>query len=240
MIFGRFLELALATTDIAGAVAFYERLGFSQLITGDAWAHRYGVLSDGRMHLALHEERRPSPALCFVRPGLAGARAALEAQGLAPELVHLGEESLHELRVRDPGGHAVTLLEARTYSPGAPGASGESLLGYCSHLSLPQSDAAAAREFWERGGFVALPELEVPYPHLPLTSDGIDLAFHQPALSRDPLLVFECIELAPRLGRLAERGIAVRPDVPRGLDRQRSALIDGPDGLQLLLLAAEP
>ena len=59
--FGRFLELGIATTDIAGSVLFYERLGFSQLITGDAWSHRYGVLSDGRLHLGFHERSMPSP-----------------------------------------------------------------------------------------------------------------------------------------------------------------------------------
>ena len=60
--FGRFLELGIATQDIATSVQFYERLGFSQLITGDAWSHRYGVLGDGRVHLGLHERAMPSPA----------------------------------------------------------------------------------------------------------------------------------------------------------------------------------
>jgi len=49
MIFGRFLEFSIATRDIRASVQFYEELGFRQLLTGDIWQHRYGVLTDGRL-----------------------------------------------------------------------------------------------------------------------------------------------------------------------------------------------
>lgn len=234
--FGRFLEVAISTRDIAAAVAFYEQLGFAQLITGDALPHRYGVLSDGRLSLGLHERERPSPSLCFVLPGLARARPVFELAGFEPELAELGEDALHELHLRDPDGHSVTLLEARTYSPPAAGTAADSQLGYFCHLSLPETDFRAARSFWERGGFVALPEVGEPYPHLPLTSDGINLAFHQRRLSAQPLLVFECPQLAARVLRLREQGVVLQPDPPRGMNRARSALIEAPEGTLLLLV----
>jgi hypothetical protein len=237
LMFGRFLELGIATPDIAGSVQFYERLGFSQLITGDAWSHRYGVLSDGRLHLGLHERPMPSPALTFVLPQLASSQSRLRAANFEPELAALGEDSLHQLRLRDPAGHAVTLLEARTYSPAA-GAQPQSLCGYFSHLSLPQGDYQAACEFWERAGFVALPEEDEPYPHLPLTSDQLDLGFHQPRTFDAPLLVFECADLAGTMGRLRALELPLATQLPRGLDRKRSALIEAPDGSALLLLQA--
>jgi catechol 2,3-dioxygenase-like lactoylglutathione lyase family enzyme len=236
--FGRFLELGIATPDIAGSVQFYERLGFSQLITGDAWSHRYGVLSDGRMHLGLHERAMPSPALTFVLPQLAGSQPRLRAANFEPELAALGDDSLHQLRLRDPAGHAVTLLEARTYSPAAAGAQAQSLCGYFSHLSLPQSDYQAAREFWERAGFVALPEETEPFAHLPLTSDHLDLGFHQRRTFDAPLLVFECADLSGNIARLRELELPLSAQLPRGLDRKRGALIEAPDGTALLLLQA--
>jgi catechol 2,3-dioxygenase-like lactoylglutathione lyase family enzyme len=236
--FGRFLELSIATRDIAASVAFYEQLGFVQAITGDALRHRYGVLSDGRLSLGLHEQERPSPALCFVLPGLAGELAGFELAGFEPERAQFGEESLHELRLRDPEGHAVTLLEARTFSPAAPGAATESQLGYFSHLSLPETDFEAARRFWERGGFVALPALDAPYPHVPLTRDGIDLAFHAPALFPHPMLVFESPDPQAGVARLRAPGVVSKDGVPRGLARARGALIEAPDGVRLLLVAA--
>jgi catechol 2,3-dioxygenase-like lactoylglutathione lyase family enzyme len=236
--FGRFLELGIATPDIAGSVQFYERLGFSQLITGDAWPHRYGVLSDGRIHLGLHERPMPSPALTFVLPQLASSRQRLRAAKFEPELAALSDDSLHQLRLRDPAGHAVTLLEARTYSPAAAGAQVQSRCGYFSHLSLPQSDFEAAREFWERGGFVALAEEDEPFPHLPLTSDHLDLGFHQRRSFDAPLLVFECADVAASIARLRELGVAPSPQPARGLDRERSAVIEAPEGTALLLVQA--
>jgi catechol 2,3-dioxygenase-like lactoylglutathione lyase family enzyme len=236
--FGRFLELGIATSDIAGSVQFYERLGFPQLITGDAWPHRYGVLSDGRVHLGLHERAMPSPALTFVLPQLASAQQRLRAAKFEPELAALGEDSLHQLHLRDPAGHAVTLLEARTYSPAPAGAHSQSLCGYFSHLSLPQDDYEAAREFWERAGFVALPEEQEPFPHLPLTSDHLDLGFHRRGVFDAPLLVFECADVTKTIARLRALEVPLSAQLPRGLDRRRSALIEAPEGSALLLLQA--
>ena len=238
---GRFLELGIATGGvatggIAESVQFYERLGFSQLITGDAWSHRYGVLSDGRLHLGLHERLMSSPALTFVLPQLARAQLRLRTAGFDLLQLALGEDSMHQMQLCDPGGNAVTLLEARTYSPAAPGSDRQSLCGYFSQLSLPQADWQAAREFWERAGFVALGEEQLPYPHLPLTSDYLDLAFHAPRLFDAPLLVFECADVSAHIARLRERGIALATQLPRGLDHKHSALVRAPEGTALLLL----
>jgi catechol 2,3-dioxygenase-like lactoylglutathione lyase family enzyme len=236
--FGRFLELAIATRDIVASVQFYERLGFVSLTTNDAWSHRYGVLSDGRIHLGLHEQTIPPLSVSFVLPELVQARPRLVAAQFEPELARLGEEELHQLRLRDPGGQAVTLLEARTYSPAPPVASAESLCGYFLHLSLPQADFAPARTFWERGGFVALPELDQPYPHLPLTSDRLDLAFHRRRLSDAPLLVFECDDLARQRMQLAARGIAISQERPRGFEAGQCTLLEAPEGTLLLALGS--
>lgn len=236
--FGRFLELSIVTEDIAASVTFYEKLGFRQLITNDAWSHRYGVLSDGRIHIGLHERSMPSPAATFVRPGLADARAQLLAARFEPQFERLGEAQLHELRLRDPGGHAITLLEARTYSPGIAADAGESLCGYFLHLSLPQGDLSPAREFWERGGFVALGEVDEPYPHVPLTSDALNLGFHERRMAPVPLLVFECADPERQRSELATRGLSPCLSPPRGLDPTRGVLVEAPEGTLLWSLRA--
>jgi catechol 2,3-dioxygenase-like lactoylglutathione lyase family enzyme len=236
--FGRFLELAIATADIAASVQFYERLGFAQVPANDAWSHRYGVLTDGRIHIGLHEREMPSPSLCFVLPELAQARARLTAAQFEPEFARLGEVELHQLRLRDPAGFAILLLEARTYSPAAPPPRGESICGYFSHLSMPESDFGRARQFWERAGFVALEEVDEPYPHMPLTSDRLDLAFHTPRLFDAPLLGFECGDGTQQRARLDAAGIALSQQLPRGADRLRGGLIEAPEGTLLWMIGA--
>jgi hypothetical protein len=236
--FGRFLELGIATPGIAESVQFYERLGFSQLITGDAWSHRYGVLSDGRLQLGLHERAMPSPALTFVLPQLASSQQRLRAANFELQHAALCDDSLHQLQLRDPGGHAVTLLEARTYSPAAPCSRTRSVCGYFSHLSLPQPDEDAARKFWERAGFVALAQEQEPFAHLPLTSDHLDLGFHPPRTFDAALLVFQCDDVTQNIARLRELGLALSAQLPRGLDPKRGALLYAPEGTALLLVQA--
>ena len=135
-------------------------------------------------------------------------------------------------------GTRCTLLEARTYSPAAAGTAAQSLCGYFSHLSLPQDDYQAAREFWERAGFVALPAEDQPFPYLPLTSDHLDLGFHPRGTFDGPLLVFECAEFSGSIARLREFGLPLAAQLPRGLDSKRGALIQAPDGTALLMLRA--
>jgi hypothetical protein len=234
-VFGRFLEIGLATHDIAESVLYYERLGFSQLLTSDAWPHRYGVLSDGRLFTGLHEREMTSPAVTFVLPDLARSLPRLADQHIEPELTLFGEDHLHQVLLRDPGGLGVTLLEARTYSPAPQGSTPQSLCGYFSHLSLPESDFDAAREFWECAGFVALGEEDLPFPHLPLTSDHLDLAFHSRRSFDGPLLIFECADVGSAMSRLRERNVPISKELPRGLDRHSHCLLETPEGTALLI-----
>ena len=181
--------------------------------------------------------RCPRRRYCFVLPELVQARARLSAAQFEPESARLGEEELHQLRLRDPAGVAILLLEARTYSPAAP-PHAESICGYFSQLSVPERDFDGAREFWERAGFVALEEVDEPYPHMPLTSDRLDLAFHNPRLFDAPLLVFECGDWTQQRARLDAAGIALSQQLPRGQDRLRGGLIEAPEGTLLWMIGA--
>lgn len=258
---GQFLELAIPTRDIAASVDFYERLGFTQRLTGDGWPHPYGVLGDGRIHLGLHQQRADqrerreriskgpygaaelleAPTPCFAHPGLQRHAEQLRQLGLEPTQLRLGEESLHHLWLRDPGGHALLLQEARTFSPAEEAGPAQarppaSLCGYFRQLSLPEPDFDAALTFWERAGFVGLPEEQEPYRHQPLVSDQLDLAFHAPRTSDATLLVFEVSDIEGTRERLRTRDILPLARVPRALQRPGSALLEAPEGTLLMLV----
>ncbi len=187
---GRFHEIGIETADIRESVEFYERLGFTHATTGDIWPHPYGVLTDGRVFIGLHRRQASSPTVTFVREGIAHHAAALEARGIELELLHAGEERFNQIAFRDPSGQRIAVIEARTYSPVTRAATATSLCGYFSEFSMPAIDFEVAKAFWEPLGFVATDEVEVPYPHLPLTSDHIDIAFHRPRTLGIPMLVF--------------------------------------------------
>ncbi len=234
---GTFHEISIVVPDVRAAVEFYESLGFAHASTTDAFTHPYGVLTDGRLYIGLHQRATPSPTLTFVRPNIAASITSFAAAGIDLTSCHTGEEEFNEVAFADPFGHAVAVLEARTYSPVARAASRSSLCGDFAEVSLPAGDFAAAQAFWEPLGFVAAEEAQVPHPHLSLTSDYLDLAFHAPNVCTRPMLVFRDAQLHARIARLEALGISVRPAAG---GPAAGMLLHSPDGTPLLLLEETP
>ena len=215
---------------------FYERLGFTQAQTGDTWLHPYGVLTDGRVYVGLHQGRLNSPALTFVRPGVAGHVAALEDLGAELSTVNVSGEVFNELAFRDPGGQPVRLLEARTYSPADRSARETSRCGVFAGVSLPAANVEQVSRFWQALGWAAAQEEALPYPHLPLRSGDLDIALHGPRFFAEPLLVFRDAAMAERIASLRANDVGPLHPPPRGLDAKANAVLIAPEGTALLLL----
>jgi catechol 2,3-dioxygenase-like lactoylglutathione lyase family enzyme len=238
-VLGHFHEISLETPDIRASVEFYEQLGFSQATTTDTWSHPYGVLTDGRIFLGLHQRRFPSPTVTFVHPGVAGLVPELETRDIALTVCHIEPEVFNEIGFRDPFGQTIRVLEARTYSPVDRRPAEMSLCGYFDELSMPVANLQTAKDFWEPLGFVATEESDVPYVHLPLTSDYLNIAFHRPRTLDRPMLVFSDADMPARIARLRELGVTLSEELPRGLDVNSNALLESPEGTPLLLLQGE-
>ena len=232
---GRFHEISVATEDIRASIDFYERLGFWQAPTGDAWPHPYGVVTDGRLVLGLHETPGFA-AITFIHEDVPKIAATLDDTGVQLALRQTGPEVFNRIEFADPAGQRVRMVAARTFSP-ADGAHERGLAcGHFAHYSLPERDLAVAAAFWEPLGFVAMPEVEDPYPHQSLTSDGIDLALHSPRLLPAPALIFCEEDMADRITHLRRAGIASETDLPRGFAPGANAMFAAPEGTLLLLL----
>jgi catechol 2,3-dioxygenase-like lactoylglutathione lyase family enzyme len=234
---GTFHEVSIAVTDVRACIEFYELLGFTHATATDAFAHPYGVLTDGRLVIGLHERAGPSPVLTFVRPDIARCLPAFADAAIELTVNRTGDEVFNEVGFLDPGGHSVAVLEARTYSPAARSATEVSQCGDFAEVSFPATDFERARQFWEPLGFVAAEEATVPYHHLPLTSDYLDIAFHEPRFCPRPMLVFREPAMAERIGRLRGQGLSLTDALPRGA--VAAAFLDSPDGTRLLLVAGE-
>lgn len=236
---GRFHEISVETTDIRASVEFYERLGFAQATTTDAWSHPYGVLTDGRLFIGLHQRRFPSPTATFVRAGIADHLSEFANRGIELTVCRTGADVFNEISFRDPFGQPLAVLEARTYSPASRLPTDVSLCGYFDELSMPTTDFEAAKAFWEPLGFVATDESDTPYVHLPLTSDYLNIAFHRPRTLDRPMLVFSDPDMPERISRLRELGVVLSAELPRGLHTSENALLESPEGTPLLLLRSE-
>ena len=235
---GKFHEISLQTADIAASVAFYERLGFSQCGTTDTWPHPYGVMTDGRLYVGLHQFKFPSPTVTYVQPDVAQHVHGIEKLGVEIAWKRVGEDAFNEFGFLDPSGQAVRVQEAPTHfsSDGDRGES--SLCGDFAEYSVPSPEFEPMREFWEKLGFVALTETDVPYVRMSMTSDYLDLAVHRARTLDQPMLVFAAADMGERIDRLRSADIAMSDDLPRGLDPRHSALLHAPEGTALLLISA--
>jgi catechol 2,3-dioxygenase-like lactoylglutathione lyase family enzyme len=236
---GQFHEISITTADIRASVEFYERLGFSHCRTGDTWPHPYGVVTDGRICLGLHQYRFPSPSITCVRADIARHAASFTALGITLAFAKTGEDCFNEIGFRDPSGQMITVLEARTYFPSERSPGQTSRCGYFVEFSMPATDFDTTGAFWEQLGFVAHEIEEAPYLRRPITGDGLSLALHRPRTLDRPMLVFSDPAMAARIAALAADGIAPSGELPPGLDPARNALLLAPEGTPLLLLSGE-
>lgn len=222
---GRFLELSVWSRDITASVAFWEGLGFEHGLVGDAWQHRYAVLSDGRLVLGLHEYEFDSPALTWVHPGLAETLPDFTALGIRFDFAKTGLDEFNEAGFRDPAGQVVALLEARTWSPAFERVRPGTLLGHFREYRYAARDPAATVAFWERLGLVADTGEDGPRA----VASGMTIAPRTDAAG--PELVFEHADLQAAADALAAQGYATAP----GGAGER--LLRAPDGLAVRMVA---
>ena len=233
---GRFHEISIETADIADSVAFYERLGFVQCGTTDTWPHPYGVLTDGKLFLGLHQFKFPSPIVTYVHAGVAHHSHVIEKHGIELAWKVVGDEAFNEIGFLDPSGQAVRVQVAATHFAGEKDPGDSSLCGDFAEFSLPSADFQPMQEFWEPLGFVAMGETEAPYLRMSMTSDHLNLAVHRPRTLEVPMLVFATADMGERIERLRTQGCDFSDDLPRGLDPRHNALLRAPEGTALLLI----
>ncbi|MEA5444946.1 hypothetical protein VCB98_03835 [Gammaproteobacteria bacterium AB-CW1] len=220
---GRLLELSLDCEAVLDSLHFWQGLGFESIPVGDVWPHRYGVMSDGRLCLGLHDYRFPSPSLTFVTPDLPEQVRQLEQSGIDFAFIKLGPNQFNEAGFFDPSGQTVCLLEARTFSPPPFRQESFSLPGHFRALRRRTRDPEKAAIFWEDLGLIPSPDAE---GITEVCAEGFNLQFSRsgPEVS----LVFETPELEARLAKLEYDGHPLRR-------MGQEAEIQAPDGLNLRL-----
>lgn len=236
---GRFHEISVYAPDPAESLAFYERLGFGQVTTGDAFPYPYAAVGDGRLAIGLHGRELPqSPLIAFVLPDLRDELVTLQRRGIEILERRLGDDVFNEARL-EAAGQSVRLLEARTHSPPQFGPGETSRLGWFEEFALPVADLKRAEAAWERLGFVPAEEGDDPYPHIGLTSDTLNVALLRTGSLPAPALVFTDADMPARIAKLAEAGFEFARRPPGQLDASRHALLVAPEGTQLLLSTVE-
>lgn len=190
----RFLEISVAAPDLLESLHFYRTLGFTELLTTDAWQHGYAVVSDGTVAIGLHDKAFSREYATLVLSDL--QRTALQL-GDSPHLeeMRVDQDTFNALRLSDDDTHGLMLVEARTFSPHSDVTPG-SLFGQLIEYTLPVRDALRSAQFWAPWAQQSLGLLEQPRMHMRLGLCGLPLGLSELASGRRPMLSYRTDDLA--------------------------------------------
>lgn len=203
---GRFLEFSVHTPDILDSLHFYKSLGFTELETNDIYSHRYAVVSDGELNIGLHDKEFDSPAISFVQRDLAQHARSMSDHGYDFNFLQLDEDAFNKLGFRDRDGHAVVMVEARTFH-GSEDANNDSQCGRWFELTLPVRDTVRAASFWAPVAPTLLEMREEPTIHLRFDATGVALGLSESIALDAPSLCFRCPDRHGLMGILEQRGM---------------------------------
>lgn len=186
---GRFLELAVEAPNILESLHFYKTLGFTELESNDVLTHKYAVVSDGELNIGLHSKAFASPALTFVQQDLAKHARSMTDSGYDFDFLKLDEDVFNELGFSDRDGHAVTMVEARTFHM-SEDAENDSACGSWFELTLPVRDTVRAAQFWAPIAPTLLEMREDPTMHMRFDATGVALGLSESIALKGPSLCF--------------------------------------------------
>ena len=186
---GRFLEFSVEAPNILESLHFYRTLGFTELESNDVLSHKYAVVSDGELNIGLHSKKFKSPALTFVQQDLAKHARSMTDSGYDFDFLRLDEDVFNELGFCDRDGHAVTMVEARTFHM-SEDAENDSACGSWFELTLPARDTVRAAQFWAPIAPTLLQMREEPTMHMRFDATGVALGLSESIALEGPSLCF--------------------------------------------------
>lgn len=202
---GTFLEFGVRTDDILQSLSFYKSLGFTELESSDVFAHKYAVVSDGELHIGLHDTEFDSPAVTFVQPDLATHARSMTDHGFDFTHMRLDEDVFNELAFKDRDGHTITMVEARTFNM-SEDAEQDSLCGSWFELTLPVRDTVRAAAFWAPIAPAMLNMREEPTMHMRFDATGVALGLSESIALEAPSLCFRCPDRQALMTMLEQHG----------------------------------
>jgi catechol 2,3-dioxygenase-like lactoylglutathione lyase family enzyme len=257
---GEFVEISLSVTDLATSLSFYERLGLKKVGGGDL-PYPWAIVSDGSLHLGLHQSVFPSPTLSYfsvLRRDPLRTGTSLRINILREFGITMGQAQ--QLGVRfgfgengqaiavdfnTPEGQRVFLADMLMHQESVTDRFSIPIRDFLStcetfgELSLKTEDVEAAAAYWEQLGFQRLAGNNTPYPWALLSDGLIRLGLYQAVRFTRPAISYFRSNMQERLEQLEQQGLQFVSTRKDAQGRSIGALIHSPDGQPILLFTGE-
>lgn len=235
---GTSLEVSLSVKSLPEALEFFNRLGFRKFNDPYDDPHPWIILSDGVIHLGLHQETLPSPSLVYFSDRFAECAAHLEQLGIP--LVHRMESDGRVLALgfEDPNGQAVGVVDLMGQEIPAPVGPTELPIGKFGEYSIPTADLSRSVAFWKQFGFDGQ-TYDQPYPWGILSDGLITIRLHQTDQFHQKTLSYFAKDMPERIRALREEGIVPTWEGKNEQGVVVNAQIKSPDGQPLYLFEGE-
>jgi catechol 2,3-dioxygenase-like lactoylglutathione lyase family enzyme len=249
---GNHVEISLAVANLSESLSFYDKLGFEKVDGGEN-PYPWAVVSDGLLHLGLHQQAFSSPTLSyFALHMLSERRDHLPKLGIVLDNLQkfqrivgmYNSELQHKLHFMttefaSPEGQRVLLADLASDVETTPaGRKFLSRYGTFNELSLRTEDVKAAVTFWGQLGFECLAEGDQPYPWVVISDGRIRLGFHQTPKLTKPTITYFAPDMPERLKRLRRRGIKFVAEHKDRKGYRIGAVIESPDGQRFFLFTS--
>ncbi|HEU4717591.1 MAG TPA: VOC family protein, partial [Bacteroidia bacterium] len=173
---GTVTAVTITTPDLESSLAFYRRLGFSELFRAD-FPFPWIQITDGALLLMLRKDNDPYIALTYYAKDAEKIAAELEAGGITFEQKAKPSDFIKRFLFRSPDGLNISIV---TLADGFHQPAGPTLLnmppadyfspekypnkscGLFGEFAHPVKDIEASIAFWQKLGFRALSRHESP------------------------------------------------------------------------------
>jgi transcriptional antiterminator NusG len=259
---GQYVEISLSVANLAESLTFYEKLGLNNVDGGEI-PYPWAVLSDGLLHLGLHQQPFSSPALTYFssfplrwQTGVSFRLALLRMLGIPLEPAEqigtksmlLRKKSAHPVATAfmAADGQAVILADMpppfKKSRPEDFSIPVRKFLSKCQafgELSLSAADVATSVAYWQRLGFKRLAGDNKPYPWAIVSDGRIRLGLHQTSRLTRASLSYFAPDMPERLEWLCQQGIAFASERKDSQGRRIGALVQSPDGQPFFFFSGE-
>jgi len=220
-ILGEITAFAIASPDLEKSLAFYQKLGFTELMRAD-WPFPWIQVTDGVVLIMLRMDPKPYIALTYYSSDINKVVADLDKKGVQFIQRAKKTDSLKRFVFQSPDGLTISLVgitEGFSQPPGPgmlnmpqedyfnPERYVNKTAGLYGEFAHPVTDLDKSLEFWALLGFKAVSRFTSPYPWA-IISDGLSVVgLHQTDHFSSPTITYFAADMANKIKKIKAAGI---------------------------------